>query len=449
MGAIDTKMDDRARQNLRLNPEVWLAVDVVRTRRSRTISRNAWVAEAILEKLEREPNYLSPKIELGGVMFDFFEFFAGGGMVRAGLGDSKWRCRFANDFDHKKSAVYRRNWGDGILKTADVRTLTTEDMPGSVDLAWASFPCQDLSLAGGGAGLKGDRSGTFWPFWEHMKELVAEGRAPRIIALENVCGTLTSHNGKDFAKICETFQQANYTFGAVVIDAALFVPQSRPRLFVIGVRGDLDIPSALTTPVPSSVWHPRGLRAAFNKTPAGVRKNWVWWSLPTPAVRNSSFADFIEDNPADVDWHNRSQTRQLLAMMSDVNRAKLDEAKASRRKLVGALYKRTRVDEAGWKVQRAEIRFDDIAGCLRTPAGGSSRQLILVVEGEKVRSRLISGRETARLMGLPDEYELPANYNEAYHLTGDGVVVPAVRHLAEFLFEPLLSHYKATARAAA
>ena len=87
-------------------------------------------------------------------MFDFFEFFAGGGMVRAGLGGAKWRCRFANDFDHKKSAIYRRNWGDGILKTADVRTLETKDMPGDVDLAWASFPCQDLSLAGGGAGSK-------------------------------------------------------------------------------------------------------------------------------------------------------------------------------------------------------------------------------------------------------------------------------------------------------
>ena len=91
-------------------------------------------------------------------MFDFFEFFAGGGMVRAGLGSAKWRCRFANDFDHKKSAVYRRNWGDGILKTADVRTLVTQHIPGDADLAWASFPCQDLSLAGGGAGLEGDRS---------------------------------------------------------------------------------------------------------------------------------------------------------------------------------------------------------------------------------------------------------------------------------------------------
>jgi len=75
-------------------------------------------------------------------------------MVRAELGE-QWNCLFANDFDHKKSRMCRENWGGGDLKTADIRTLTTDDIPngGSADLAWASFPCQDLSLAGGGTGL--------------------------------------------------------------------------------------------------------------------------------------------------------------------------------------------------------------------------------------------------------------------------------------------------------
>src|SRR5580704_18049077 len=120
----------------------------------------------------------------------FYEFFAGGGMVRAGLGP-EWRCIFANDFDHKKSRIYMENWGEGELRTADVSTLTTKDIPGSANLAWASFPCQDLSLAGGSAGLKGDRSGTFRPFWNLMKGMTDEDRAPRVIVLENVCGTLT------------------------------------------------------------------------------------------------------------------------------------------------------------------------------------------------------------------------------------------------------------------
>jgi len=381
-------------------------------------------------------------------MFDFFEFFAGGGMVRAGLGGAKWRCRFANDFDHKKSAVYRRNWGDGILKTADVRTLATKDMPGDVDLAWASFPCQDLSLAGGGAGLKGDRSGTFWPFWSLMKDLIAEGRPPRIIALENVCGTLTSHEGKDFAAICSTFERAGYVFGAVVIDAALFVPQSRPRLFMIGVRSDVEISAALTQSQASPLWHTRALRTALDNTPAKVRENWIWWSLPEPPRRNTSFADLVEDNPSDVKWHTPAETRRLLAMMSDVNRAKLDAAKRAKRRLVGAIYKRTRLDEAGRKVQRAEIRFDDVAGCLRTPAGGSSRQTIMLIEGKKVRSRLLSPREAARLMGLPEEYVLPNNYNEAYHLAGDGVAVPVVSFLATHIFEPILASALAGQKAA-
>jgi len=369
-------------------------------------------------------------------------------MVRAGLGSAKWRCRFANDFDHKKSAVYRRNWGDGILTTADVRTLATQHILGDADLVWASFPCQDLSLAGGGAGLKGDRSGTFWPFWSLMKDLIAEGRPPRIIALENVCGTLTSHEGKDFATICSTFERAGYVFGAVVIDAALFVPQSRPRLFMIGAHSDVEIPAALTQSAASPLCHTRALRTALDNTPAKARENWVWWSLPEPARRNTTFADLVEDNPSDVKWHTPAETCRLLGMMSDVNRAKLDAAKGANRRLVGAIYKRTRLDEAGRKVQRAEIRFDDVAGCLRTPAGGSSRQTIMLIEGKKVRSRLLSPREAARLMGLPEEYVLPNNYNEAYHLAGDGVAVPVVSFLATHIFEPILASVLAGQKAA-
>lgn len=380
-------------------------------------------------------------------MNSFYEFFAGGGMVRAGLG-LDWRCVFANDFDNKKSKTYIENWGPDELKTADIKTLESSHIPGEADLAWASFPCQDLSLAGAGAGLKGDRSGTFWPFWELMLSLIKEDRAPKIIVLENVCGTLTSHGGKDFAAICSTFRKAGYRFGALEIDAALFVPHSRPRLFMIGVQKEAYMPANLTRNEPSTKWHPRRLRTAFNKLSQREKANWVWWSLPTPPPRATRFADMIEDNPPSVRWHSKAETAKLLNMMSSVNRDKVAEAKKAGKRMVGAIYKRTRTDENGFKVQRAEIRFDDIAGCLRTPAGGSSRQLILVVDGNNIKSRLISTRETARLMGLDDNYLLPEKYNEAYHLTGDGVVVPVVRYLAEHIFEPFIIENEA-GRAAA
>ena len=372
-----------------------------------------------------------------GVVGDFYEFFAGGGMARAGLGD-RWRCLFANDFNQKKAATYRRNWGSEHFHCCDVRDVTTDDLVGIADLVWASFPCQDLSLAGGGAGLKGERSGTFWPFWRLMTELIGESRAPNAIVLENVCGTMSSHGGKDFQAICGALRDGGYRFGALVVDAALFVPQSRPRLLVVAVRNGTVVPEALRSGAPAGVFHPRSLKAAFNRLPAALRENWVWWRLAAPPRRNTGFSDLLEEHPVDVPWHTPAETRKLLSMMSEVNREKVRAARRAGQRVVGTVYKRTRRDETGRGVQRAEVRFDDVAGCLRTPAGGSSRQVVIVVEGRKVRSRLISSRETARLMGLPDEYVLPDNYNEAYHLTGDGVVAPVVRHLAEGVLEPIL-----------
>ena len=371
-------------------------------------------------------------------MPSFYEFFAGGGMARAGLGKG-WTCLFANDFDAKKGLTYQLNYPEGdVLRVGDVRKVKAAELPGTADLIWGSFPCQDLSLAGGGAGLKGERSGTFYPFWEIVKGLIADGRGPKLIALENVLGTLTSHDGRDFEAICKTFADAGYRYGALVINAALFVPQSRPRLFLIGVRGDVGVDPALLSPEPIAPFHTAALQRAFARVSKAAQKKMVWWNVPAPPHRNSTFADLIEEHPIDVDWHTDAERDLLIGKMSAVNKAKLEAAKRAGRRMVGGVYKRTRLDERGVKVQRAEIRFDDVAGCLRTPAGGSSRQVIVVVDGKRVRSRLISARETARLMGLDESYKLPKNYNEAYHLTGDGVVVPVVRHLAEQLFEPLL-----------
>ena len=115
---------------------------------------------------------------------------------------------------------------------------------------------------------------------------------------------------------------------------------------------------------------------------------------------------------------------------------------------VGTIYRRTRSDALG-RGQRAELRDDGVAGCLRTPRGGSSRQTLLMIENGSVRTRLPTARELARLMGLPDSYRLPAPYNDAYQVVGDGVAVPVVRHLAAHLLEPLLTRITARPTVAA
>lgn len=364
-------------------------------------------------------------------MPEFYEFFAGGGMARLGLGEP-WTCTFANDIDKKKVASYRRHFGADHLHARDVGQLTTNDLPGHAALAWASFPCQDLSLAGKGKGLTGKRSGTFRPFWNLMHNLHSIERVPTMIVLENVCGAITSNNGKDFMEIANAIVGIGYRFGALVMDAVHFVPQSRPRLFIVAVTPDVQLPENVIRADPSALWHPRNLVEAKFKLTNCAQNSWIWWNIPAPVERQTVFANLIEEQPTGVDWNTEEETEALLRMMSPLNREKVRAVQEEGILRVGALYKRTRNG-----VCRAEVRFDDVAGCLRTPSGGSSRQTIIVVHGQSVRTRLLSPREAARLMGLPDDYELPKSYNEAYHLAGDGLVVPVVSHLATNLLMPI------------
>jgi DNA (cytosine-5)-methyltransferase 1 len=359
--------------------------------------------------------------------YPFYEFFAGGGMARLGLGPA-WRCTFANDCCDKKAAAYRSYFGAGPYVVADVASLKPTDLPGTPVLVWASFPCQDLSLAGNGAGLAGERSGTFRPFWKLVRGLVREGRGPRIVVLENVTGTLTSHGGRDFTAIAGTLMREGYRVGALVIDAVQFVPQSRPRLFIIAVGNDVAPPARIVASEGSGAWHTESLWRAYEQLPAGVKREWVWWNLPSPHQQTPSLTRLIEDPPTGTAWHTVRQTNHILGLMAPLHREKVREAKLLGSRAIGMVYRRTRL-----RTQRAEVRFDDVSGCLRTPAGGSSRQTMLIVEGRRIRSRLLSPREAARLMGVPDDYPLPKKYNQAYHLFGDGVVVPVVRWLSDHL----------------
>ena len=161
------------------------------------------------------------------------------------------RCLFANDASPQKTRIYRRNWGDEALDSADIATLSSADLPAEPDLVWGSFPCQDLSVAG--AGLSGQRSGSFWLLIELLHELKDQGRAPPLIVLENVLGTLSENGGADFTALCRAVAGLDYDLGSVVIDAADLLPQSRPRLFIIAVCKGITPPDAVLSKGPQSL----------------------------------------------------------------------------------------------------------------------------------------------------------------------------------------------------
>lgn len=370
----------------------------------------------------------------------WYEFFAGGGMARLGLGERNWECTFANDICEKKAAAYRAAFRPAYeLRVGDIGALSTNDLPGNPSLAWASFPCQDLSLAGNGAGLNGSRSGTFKPFWSLIEQMKQEGRPPRVVVLENVTGAITSHGGKDFQTILKLMIGTGYRVGALVIDAVYFLPHSRPRLFIVGLSSDVPIPNKLASDSPLDPWHNAALRTAFEQFDSVLQQKYVWWKLPKPARHTMSLSDIIQTNPEGVKWNPQGETSRLLHMMSALNLRKIRDARSTGKRHIGTIYKRIRPSENGGKVQRAELRLDGVAGCLRTPVGGSSRQTILIIDPNGTRSRLLAPREAARLMGVRDKYPVPAKYNEAYHLFGDGVAVPVANWLSRHLLLPLVS----------
>ena len=351
-------------------------------------------------------------------------------MARAGLG-AAWRCLFANDFDSLKARTYQANWGADHMAQGDVWDLTADCLPEQADLAWASSPCQDFSLAGARAGLKGGRSSAFFGFWKLIQALNAQGRAPRAVVVENVVGLLSSRGGDDFVALCAALAAEGYLFGALEIDAAAFLPQSRPRVFVIAVR---EPPSPAL--IGDSPFQSPAVRAGRARLPDHLKARWIDWAPVAPAPRNSDLASLLEPDAA-VTWRSAAQTRKLLDQMAPAHRAQVQAAVDSGQRRVGAVFRRSRT-ENGRTVQRAEVRFDGVAGCLRTPRGGSSRQMLVVVDKGQARSRLLSAREGARLMGLADDYVLPKAATGALHVIGDGVAVPVVRFLAERLLEPLL-----------
>jgi len=358
----------------------------------------------------------------------FLEFFAGGGMARLGL-QGAFDCVFANDVDPAKCASYRANFGGSDLVEGDVAALSAAQIP-AADLAWASFPCQDLSLAGARAGMTGARSGTFWAFWRLMLEMKAERRAPAIIVIENVTGLLTSRKGADLEALTEAVCEAGYRMGGLILDAAAFVPQSRQRLFLVAWD-----PARLSLPTSDQTFGQSArLTKAICRMPPALRAVWHDLGLPAPTEVPQRVEAVLEADAPETVWRSEADLQKLLSQMTPLHHARVDAAVSENTPRAGAVYRRIRAGE-----QRAEVRYDGLAGCVRTLKGGSSRQLLLISDRGDLRLRPLLPREAARLMGLPETYVLPRTVTAATNLCGDGVCVPVVAWLTQHLLEPMFA----------
>lgn len=344
------------------------------------------------------------------------DFFAGSGLASLALSDS-FQVVWANDICPQKAQVYRANHGADHFHLGPLEKVAGAKIP-AVHLSWGSFPCQDLSLAGNMSGLLGARSGLFWEWLRVMDEMPVR---PPIAVAENVQGLVSSAGGENYRQVHQALLERGYHVGAVLLDAAHWVPQSRKRVFVIAVDRNLDI-SAFAGNYPT--WcHPQVICNV-----ARTIKDWIWWKLPPPPPFRQNL-DAIVDFSAPCDTEEKS--KRIQALIPEAHMAKLwDAVEAGQRVFPG--YKRTRYGK-----QVLELRFDGIAGCLRTPGGGSSRQTLVICKDDKLYTRLLTVREAALLMGAPGDYNVPGSYNDGYKAMGDAIAVPVVRFLANHLLAPI------------
>lgn len=332
----------------------------------------------------------------------FHEFFAGSGLVSYGL-SSDFHASWANDISQRKRDVYVANLGDSVFHLGDISRVAGSSLP-DAQLSWASFPCQDLSLAGKTGGIHSKRSGLVWE-WLRVLDEMGE-RAPKVVCLENVAGLVSSRNGEGYRKVHTALTERGYKVGAILVNASMFVPQSRPRVFVIATKGP--IPEQLISS--SSCWlHNSAIRSL-----GSTLSSFVWWNAEKPEGSRASLADVVEPYiPFDKS--------ELACMIPESHIQKFYDSGYE----YATAYRRTRAGK-----QVLEVRCDGVAGCLRTPAGGSSRQYLVHRGSSCVEIRLLTVREVARLMGAPDSWRLPGSYNDGYYAMGDAVAVPVATWLS-------------------
>lgn len=349
------------------------------------------------------------------------DFFAGSGLVSAGL-SSNFKTIWANDIDTKKAEVYNNNISDCHITVKDISLISSDTIP-IADMFWASFPCQDLSLAGNYEGLSGRRSSLVNEFFRIVENKIPENR-PNIIILENVYGLITSNYGHDLLYIHSRLTNLGYKAGAVVLDAAHWVPQSRVRVFIIAVKNEINCDSFISN---KPTWcHPFALCKVASKT-----SDFIYWDLPKPEKEQYSLDTIIDrDDLGDI-----LKSEKYVALIKEDHKAILREALISEPNRVFTGYKRTRGGQ-----QTLEVRFDNIAGCLRTASGGSSKQLVIFKINDELIVRYLTPREAARLMGAPENFWLPANKNDAYTAMGDAVALPVTSFLSNFVTN-LLNNY--------
>ncbi len=359
------------------------------------------------------------------------EFFAGMGLVRraleSGPAGGRWETVFANDLAPSKCRVYREWFGGDGLREGDIGGLIASDIP-AAELWTASFPCTDLSLAGRGAGIHAGQSGAVWALLGLLGDTPGE-RKPRWVLFENVPALLTSHGGADVRALVRALNDVGYGVDPLVVNASRFTAQSRARVFLIATKHE-DAPAAGGALAPAHPARPESVERVVRANPDLA---WHARRLPALPARGGGLENIFESLPPDDPrWWPADRRTYFLNQIHPGHRALAERLTGGERIERRTAFRRVRAFD-GVKRSVIELRDDGLAGCLRTPKGGSAKQIVFEAGRGASRVRFMTALEGARLQGVTQT--LPEGFSETELLfaLGDAVCVPAVRWVLDAL----------------
>jgi len=338
---------------------------------------------------------LRPRREAG---FTFIDLFAGIGGMRRAFEAAGGECVLTGEWNMRALETYLANHGGGHPVVGDVRLLEDSMVPAH-DILVAGFPCQPFSLAGVSKknslgrphGFADETQGTL--FFD-VARIIASSR-PRAFLLENVRNLLSHDKGRTFEVIRRTLaEELGYRLSWRVMDGSLWVPQRRPRIFIVGVRegnpfefDTVRLPEA--GPTMSSVLHAEG--------EAGADPRFAPGGIPLPKY---TLTDGL--------W-------SFLTNYAEKHRAK------------------------GNGFGYGLVGPGDVARTMSARYGKDGSEIL--VRNGSGNPRRLTPRECARLMGFDrpglDPMVIPVSDAQAYRQFGNSVVVPCVEAIAMAIAEHL------------
>lgn len=168
---------------------------------------------------------------------NLISLFSGAGGLDLGFQIAGFRIMIANEIDAKICPTFRANFPDVHLIEGDIRKLSPSDFPDDIDGIIGGPPCQSWSEGGKQLGLDDERGKMFLTYIDFI-----QSKQPKFFVIENVKGILGDKHFLTFMKMLDQLKNAGYVVHYQLMNAMDYhVPQERYRVFVVGIRRDIDV----------------------------------------------------------------------------------------------------------------------------------------------------------------------------------------------------------------